>query len=825
MKKVLGINVNLSAVSWAFADRAESDSETGALLRSGVRVPNLSPAEKRAFARGETAATNLQRKEFRNIRRMRNRYLLRRQRLIDALRREHILLPGELLSEDGPDSTYETWMLRAKAASEKISLQEFSRVLLMMNKSRGCSKESVDDSSWIDELHSTDMTYGQFICQKVLSGEALAWHLHLREDSIEEFNRVWDCQELFHPELTQELKAEIRDRIIFYQRPGKSEKDSVLFCPYESWERKIKGRDGKSRIKRMGCHIAPKSSPMYQRMRIWEKLNNITLWNGETNAERSITIEEKNALTAELEFREGMSSDEILTFLFPEDAEKYSINFDFIKGNVTFALLSEYIPKEMLSFDPFFPKEEYERQLSFRLWHLIYSVGSDDDNEDLLADKISTLTGLDEVTARKVAGIEFESGFGGLSHKAIRKILPFMMEGQRYVQAVVSAGYKYGKVTAGTLDRMPELSANHFRSPIMEKLFFQVIHIVNALIEEGQKPDAIRLSLDVPAQKYIRKEMQRLLRMVVYDSKTFFRHRDDPAEPDYLSDVKDALLIAAGSLMTSEEFERQAGERLREVLVSYRVQGRVATKNTNRIRVGGGRVIEQNCLTPRGQIHKEMLYRRREDIAGNVSFVIRKPAEGDDLQPGQRRMTVASRVLAYPLRYKHDKEGRLVLDSDGKAFPNDYVVYRNNHHIAVYEDFNGRLHEEVVTFKEALDRMLKGKPAIDRDYMKDAGWGFCFSMVINEMFVFPDETTGFEPGNIDLLDRANLPLISKHLFRVQKISRKDYSFVLHSQTSIRTEPAMKNITWKRITSPNLMKGAVKVRLNHLGEIIEVFEAC
>ena len=43
MKKVLGINVNLSAVSWALADRAESDSETGALLWVGIRLPNLLP--------------------------------------------------------------------------------------------------------------------------------------------------------------------------------------------------------------------------------------------------------------------------------------------------------------------------------------------------------------------------------------------------------------------------------------------------------------------------------------------------------------------------------------------------------------------------------------------------------------------------------------------------------------------------------------------------------------------------------------------------------------------------------------------------------------
>lgn len=83
-----------------------------------------------------------------------------------------------------------------------------------------------------------------------------------------------------------------------------------------------------------------------------------------------------------------------------------------------------------------------------------------------------------------------------------------------------------------------------------------------------------------------------------------------------------------------------------------------------------------------------MLYRRREDLDGNVSFVIRKRAEGDELQPGQRRMTVPSRVLAYPLRWKHDKEGCLILYPDGNPFPNDYVVYRNNHHIAVYEDFD-----------------------------------------------------------------------------------------------------------------------------------------
>jgi len=144
-----------------------------------------------------------------------------------------------------------------------------------------------------------------------------------------------------------------------------------------------------------------------------------------------------------------------------------------------------------------------------------------------LAGKIQELTGVDDETAHRIAGVEFEERFCGLSHKAMRKILPVMMSGVKYSQAVVAAGYKYGTVTVGTLDRMPDLSANHFWNPVVEKLFFQVIHIVNALIEEGQKPDAIRLCLDIPVGSYVRKEMQRLLRMAVYNSRAFSRTREE----------------------------------------------------------------------------------------------------------------------------------------------------------------------------------------------------------------------------------------------------------------------------------------------------------
>ena len=45
----------------------------------------------------------------------------------------------------------------------------------------------------------------------------------------------------------------------------------------------------------------------------------------------------------------------------------------------------------------------------------------------------------------------------------------------------------------------------------------------------------------------------------------------------------------------------------------------------------------------------------------------------------------------------------------------------------------------------------------------------------NEYFVFPNEKTGFNPMEIDLLDPNNYAVISPNLFRVQKIGSNDYS--------------------------------------------------
>ena len=113
---------------------------------------------------------------------------------------------------------------------------------------------------------------------------------------------------------------------------------------------------------------------------------------------------------------------------------------------------------------------------------------------------------------------------------------------------------------------------------------------------------------------------------------------------------------------------------------------------------------------------------------------------------------------------------------------------------------------------------------MDKTYNEQQGWKFLFSMKINEMFVFPDAETGFSPKDIDLLDPANAAIISPHLFRVQKLSQKYYVFRHHLETTVtKDDMELRGITWDRITNIQKMADAVKVRVNHLGQIVAVGE--
>lgn len=188
-----------------------------------------------------------------------------------------------------------------------------------------------------------------------------------------------------------------------------------------------------------------------------------------------------------------------------------------------------------------------------------------------------------------------------------------------------------------------------------------------------------------------------------------------------------------------------------------------------------------------------------------------------------KRVTITGPSNVYALHYKHDMIGLPVLDESGNPIPSDFVNPSNNHHISIFIDSDGNLQEQQVPFIEAVARVCSGEPVVDRNYRYDEGWRFMFSMKQNEYFVFPDENTGFNPSEIDLLDKSNYPIISPNLFRVQKLSSKDYSFRHHLDTGVDNDKNLKDITWKRITSINMLRNVVKVRIDHIGNIVAIGE--
>ena len=228
---------------------------------------------------------------------------------------------------------------------------------------------------------------------------------------------------------------------------------------------------------------------------------------------------------------------------------------------------------------------------------------------------------------------------------------------------------------------------------------------------------------------------------------------------------------------------------------------------------------------------RRILQKRLEDYGGDAnkafSNLDRNPIwQNQDRGIAIKRVKIRAFLtpdMARPLHEKHNIAGHVMRDIAGNVIPNDYIKTGNNHHISFFIDDNGDLHEQVVTFFEATVSAIMGLPVIDKDYNKAQGWKFLFSMKQNEYFVFPNEKTGFNPSEIDLLDSRNASMISPNLFRVQKFSTRNYVFRHHLETNVEENKELRDTAWKRIQTPNYLIGIVKVRVNHIGQIVSVGE--
>lgn len=429
---------------------------------------------------------------------------------------------------------------RAEGLKERLEKEVLAFVLSDM---RGQIQSSsgylggISDRS--KELYFNNETVGQYLVRQLSADPLYSTRnkVFYRQDYLDEFNRIWNTQAAFHPELTEDLRRRISERIIFYQRPLKSQKGLVSFCEFESHPIEVMV-EGKKKVRLTGSRVAPRSSLLFQEFKIWQGLNHLVVKDRLDDSSRSLTPEEKSILARELNIRVKMKSSEALKFL-SLSPRRYEFNFKEIEGNSTMtALFSKYLEiveysghgeydlgkndfttvlnicrdvfpvlgcnADIFHFDPMLDKEEYEQQPAFRLWHLLYSYEGDKSNTGMesLIEKISELTGLDREYAKILSGVSFLEDYASLSHKAMRKILPFLMEGHTYDEACRLAGYNHShSMTSEDLekkvlaDRMEQLSKGALRNPVVEKILNQMVNVVNAAADVYGKPDEIHVEL------------------------------------------------------------------------------------------------------------------------------------------------------------------------------------------------------------------------------------------------------------------------------------------------------------------------------------------
>ena len=687
MKQILGLDLGTTSIGWAYVKEGEDQNST--IEKIGVRVNPLTTDEQTDFEKGKSISSNADRTLKRGARRNLDRYKLRRENLIAALKENNLINDKSILSETEKASTHSTYLVRSKAVTEKIEKADFARILLMINKKRGYKSsrkaKNEDEGQVIDgmavakTLYEENLTPGEY-CYNILKAgkrylpdfyrsdlkaelekvwdtqkkfypdiltdelkkdlnekgqkatiaifitkqkiytaenktgtreekkirlyewrsEAIKQQLKIeevasviaeinnninsssgylgsisdrskelyfnketigqylyhqlrnnphsrtkgqvfyRQDYLDEFEIIWETQAKYHKELTHDLKIEIRDIIIFYQRRLKSQKGLISFCEFESKKVEII-EDGKKKTKTIGYRVAPKSSPLFQEFKIWQNLNSLEAQNKKTNDIIHFYQEQelKEKLFEELNIKGNLSKEQILASIGFKPSD-WELNFSTVEGNRTNQALYDVFEKmfrfegneeidftrmpakeiksvvedlfkslnittSMLQFESELEGKSFEKQPSYQLWHLLYSYEGDNSNtgNDKLIEHLQQKFGFKKEYAQMLSNVVFSDDYGSLSAKAMRKIFTHIKE-NKYNTACALAGYNHSSSktkeeneTRLLKEKLDILPKNSLRNPIVEKILNQMVNVVNAIIADPTlgKPDEIRIEL------------------------------------------------------------------------------------------------------------------------------------------------------------------------------------------------------------------------------------------------------------------------------------------------------------------------------------------
>jgi len=267
--------------------------------------------------------------------------------------------------------------------------------------------------------------------------------------------------------------------------------------------------------------------------------------------------------------------------------------------------------------------------------------------------------------------------------------------------------------------------------------------------------------------------------------------------------------------MPWDSFRKDAEKSILSILVSHRKSNRVLNSRKYKVKKKG-EVYVNTGVAARGQLHKEYVYGKRQSPNSEQGFHKRSPIESLKTEKQVNKVVdpfirdlIHARVATLggyvngnipegtfftsdengnkiPMIYLPNKNGdkvpvkkirirEVIGGAERLKEENQYVNPRNNHHVLIYEDMQGNLKEDVVTFWTVVERVKQKQPLFQLPF---DGKRIIETLEINDMFLL-----GLHREEIDW-ENPDYTKLSNHLFRVQKFTSGDYYFRKHIESSL-----------------------------------------
>ena len=478
-------------------------ASVGAALLTDSRIIAL---HVRAFDKAETAKEgdplNKTRREARLTRRRIRRRAFRLLRLCRLMKRHG------LIAEARPEAFSQTettpWALRADGLDRLLSPSEWAAVLYHLVKHRGFQStrksEAKEDEKAGQMLSGVAQNKGRCEAQGYRSvGEMAAkdaafthakrnksgayTHTFGRKELEAELCLLFTQQRSFNnPHTSAELEAAVLN-LLLARRPALAGNDLLKMvgkCPFETTE-----------------YRAPKASYSAERFVWLTKLNNLRISGlGEvrelSEGERQI-LRDLPFTQAKLTYKQVRQKlvlaehDRFNSLSYPADKDPEAAAL--FEAKAYHALRKAYKDARLETL--WLRDACYSERIDTLTWGLT-CYKTDDDIRAHLAEH-----GVEPEIIEAVLGESFDK-FVALSLMALRKILPFMEQGQRYDEAVISAGYAHHSQLnqdATKTRYLPPPDKNQIRNPVVYRALNQARKLVNAIVREYGPPAAIHIEL------------------------------------------------------------------------------------------------------------------------------------------------------------------------------------------------------------------------------------------------------------------------------------------------------------------------------------------